>query len=305
VRSGPIVATVLLASSTASAEPRESRVDVSAFAVPWGMAYTRCAVGGSAAYVAPLSQDPGALWNTTEARVGVRDVYGWVNNELGAFAEITPVAVFKLRGEVGWGAFIKPPVNGGFRTLTEYGRQLLDEGKVGRNGGDTLDWSRDGGVDNRAHFNEPIGAHGLRARLIPTFQVQVGPLIGVYTFTLDYADFRGPGRSADDVFHDTSAFTLRKVRDVLLMHEGLLAWQWTGVRDEVIVGAQVRQYRATSTGLDSLGVFGLVLVQRDGKLVRKSFAPFALAQAGSYLRDPMHRGDLSWVLVVGADWKGL
>ena len=298
-----IVLACLLGAREAGA--RESRFDATAFAVPWGMAYTRCAVGGNAAWVAPLSQDPGVLWSNTELRLGVRDVYGWVNDEFAAFAEVTPIAFFKLRAEASWNAFIKPPVNGGLRLLTAEGRALLDAGRIARKDPEALDWSRDEGLDDRRHFGGPMNAMGFRARLMPTLQAQLGPIVGVYTFTLDYADFRGPGRTVDDVYHDSFGFTLRRIRDFTLLHEGFVGYQWLGARDQVVVGAQLRWLRVPSTGLESVGVFGVIVAQRDDRVTRKAFSPFALAQVGSFVRDPMHRGDLSWVLVVGADFRGL
>lgn len=306
MRGGSIVAALIavLATREARAE-RVSRVDATAFAVPWGMAYTRCALGGSLSWAAPLSQDPGDLWRITEVRVGVRDLYGWVNNEAAAFAEVTPIAFFKLRTELGWNAFIKPPVNGGMRLLTPFGRQLLDQRRIARKDAEALDWSRDEGLDDRRHFTAPEWAQGVRARVMPTLQGKVGPIVAAYTFMLDYADFRGPGRSADDVYHDSFNFTLRKVRDVVLVHDAFVGLQWDGARDRVIVGADFRHQRVLGTGLDSVGLFGVAIVQRDPTLVSHAFSPFALAQVGSYLRDPMHQGDFSWVLVVGADWRGI
>lgn len=294
----------VLATRQAYAE-RVSRVDATAFVVPWGMAYTRCALGGGLSWVAPLSQDPGDLWNSTAVRIGVRDLYGWVNNETAAFVEVTPIAVFKLRAELGWNSFIKPPANGGFRLLTPVGRQLLDQGRVARKDEEALDWSRDEGLDDRRHFTAPEWAQGVRARVMPTLQGKVGPVVAAYTFMLDYADFRGPGRSADDVYHDSFNFTLRKVRDVALVHDAFVGFQWDGARDRVIVGGNFRHQRVLGTGLDSVGLFGVAIVQRDPMLVSHAFSPFALAQIGSYVRDPMHQGDVSWVLVVGADFRGI
>jgi hypothetical protein len=300
-----VFAAIVLSSSVARAEPRQARFDAGAFLVPFGMNYTRSAMGASTQWVAPLSRDPGVLWNTTEVRVGVRDLYGWVNNHAAAFVEITPIAVLKIRGELGWDAFVKPPFNGGLRTLTPEGRRLLDEGLVGRNDPGALDWSNDDGLDDRAHFNAPIAAHGLRARVMPTLQAKVGPFVAQYTFTFDYADQRGPGRSVSDIYHDTFTFTLRKVRDVAYVHEALIGWQFEGVRDSLILGAQLRHHRVLGTGLESLGVFGVALFQRDAKVTRDAFSPFALAQLGSFVRDPMHQGDVSWVVAIGADFRGI
>jgi hypothetical protein len=71
--------------------PRQSTVNLSLVFVPWGMHYTRSAWGATIAYQVPLVKKNGVLWDSTNITVGVRDLYGYVNNTFGPFIEITPL----------------------------------------------------------------------------------------------------------------------------------------------------------------------------------------------------------------------
>lgn len=282
--------------------PRQSSVDLSLVWVPWGMHYTRSAWGATVAYKEPLVKKNGVLWDSTNITIGVRDLYGYVNNTFGPFIEITPIAFFKLRVEGAYDYFIYSPFNGGLRVLTPLGHQRLAAGQVERGNTSAVDWSGDDGVNNSENYQAPINIGGTRLRVMPTLQGKVGPVVFQYNFMADFNFYRAPGASYNDVFHDTFTFTLRKLHDVSQTHELVLGYavpvQSPG---ELLLGISTRYNRVSGTGLDQLSMVGFAFGRLPRKFYRDKISPFAAVQAGTLLIDPMWQYAFSWVTVVGAD----
>lgn len=266
------------------------------------MHYTRSAWGATAAYKVPLVKKNGIFWDSTNVTVGVRDLYGYVNNTLGPFFEITPIAFFKLRVEAAYDYFIYSPFNGGLRVLTPLGHQRLAKGQVARGNTEALDWSGDDGVNNTANYQNPIDIGGTRWRVMPTLQGKAGPMVFQYNFMADFNFYRAPRASYNAVFHDTFTFTLRKLQDVSQTHELLVAYSApVAAPGELLIGVSGRYNRVAGTGLDQFSLVGLVFARLPWKILRQKVSPFAAVQAGTLLIDPMWQYAFSWVTVVGAD----
>ena len=288
----------------APSAPRQASADLSLFWVPWGMHYTRAAWGASMAYKVPLVKKNGVLWESTNVTVGVRDLYGYVNNTFGPFVEITPIAVFKLRVEAAYDYFIYSPFNGGLRVLTPLGHERLAAGQVERGNTSALDWSADAGVNDTANFKAPINIGGARLRIMPTLQGKVGSVVFQYNFMADFNSYHAPGATYKSVFHDTFTFTLRKLQDVSQTHELVLGYAMPmRAPGELTIGVSGRYNRVFGTGLDQLSLVGLVFARLPWKMIRGKVSPFAAVQAGTLLIDPMWQYAFSWVTVVGADFN--
>lgn len=282
--------------------PREASTDLSLFWVPWGMHYTRSAWGGSLAYKVPLVKKNGIFWDSTNITIGVRDLYGYVNNTFGPFVEITPIAFFKFRVEAAYDYFIYAPFNGGLRVLTPLGHSRLAQGQVERGNTSSLDWSGDDGVNNTANYQSPINIGGTRLRIMPTLQGKAGPVVFQYNFMADFNFYRAPGAGYNDVFHDTFTFTLRKLQDVSQTHELVLAYSApVKLPGELLMGVNVRYNRVSGTGLDQLSMVGFAFARLPRRIIRDKVSPFAAVQAGTLLIDPMWQYAFSWVTLVGAD----
>ncbi|MBK9266936.1 MAG: hypothetical protein IPM54_45075 [Polyangiaceae bacterium] len=282
--------------------PRESSVDLSLVWVPFGMHYTRSAWGATLGYKVPLVKRPGILWDSTNVTIGVRDLYGYVNNTFGPFIEITPIAFFKLRMEAAYDYFIYSPFNGGLRVLTPLGHERLAEGRIERGNTSALDWSGDAGVNNIANYENPINIGGTRLRVMPTLQGKVGPIVFQYNFMADFNLYRAPGASYNAVFHDTFTFTLRKLHDVSQTHELVVGYAApVTLPGELLLGITGRYNRVFGTGLDQFSLVGFVFARLPRKLFKQKVSPFAAAQLGTLLVDPMWQYAFSWVTVVGAD----
>jgi hypothetical protein len=284
-------------------KPRVSTASLNFFWVPYGMNYIRAGFGIGATYKAPLVQRRGILWDTTNVTVGVRNQYGFVNNTAGAFVEVTPIAFFKLNVYAGYDRLITGSFKGGLRVLTPLGRQRLAEGRVERGNLDAVDWSDNAtGKDNRAIFSAPSSADGLRLRVAPTLQGRVGPVGIQYNFVADWNFYRAEGRSADDIYHDSFTFTLRKLRDRGFSHEGVVAVTVPGIPDEILAGVNARYAHVPSTELDSLYVGALFFIRPRWRFVGERLSLFASAQVGTNLIDPMYQYAVSWVLAAGVDF---
>lgn len=287
--------------------PRASKGELGVFVVPWGGAYIRSALGASFRYEAPLIKKPGILWDTTTVAVGVRDIYGYVNNSLQPYVEITPIAFFKVQASFGYEVFIKDPFDGGLRTLTPLGEQRLAAGQVEQGNLEAVDWAglaSDGvAVNNRDNFNAATFGHGFRPRLTPTLQAKVGPVAAQYNFTVDWNFFYGGGYGRDAIYHDTFAFTLRKMHDVGFTHEGILVFEVPGVKDTIRVGAVARYYRGVGTGLERLETVGLLYYRPGSPWIGESGTPFFAGQFGTNPIDPMYPWAFNWVLVAGIDFR--
>jgi hypothetical protein len=285
-------------------KPRATTIDLTLFVVPWGMHYTRAAWGTSLAFRAPLVKKPGVLWDSTNIAFGVRDVYGYVNNTAGIWAEITPIAVFKVQVQASYDYFIKAPFNGGMRVLTQHGRDLLAAGQMQEGSSQALDWSKDEGLDNRANFLPPVYTGGLRFRVMPTLQGKLGNVAFQYNFTADWNRYSAPGASKDDVFHDNFTFTLRKLHDFDHMHELVVAYSVpVAAPGEMLFGLTGQYRKALGTGLDRLSVNALFFLRYPRKIFGGRMSPFVGGNVGTNLIDPMWRYAFSWILVVGGDFN--
>ena len=286
-------------------KPRPTTVDLSLFWVPWGMHYTRAALGASLAYKTPLVRKPGILWDTTNVSAGVRNLYGFVNNSLTAFVEITPIAVFKLNVQAAYDVLIVNPFNGGLRTLTPAGAQRLKDGDIERESATSIDWvTEKGGLDNFSNFRTPIGANGMRLRVLPTLQGKVGPIAVQYNFGADWNLYSTPGLGNDTIYHDTFTFTLRKLHDFSHAHELVVAYNAPiKAPGELLLGVTTRYQHVVGTGLSQLTMNALLFARYPKKIWGNRVSPFAAANVGTNLIDPMWQYAFSWVLVLGADFN--
>ncbi|MDC3986905.1 hypothetical protein [Polyangium jinanense] len=288
-------------------ERRPRSLDLSVFYVPWGMHYTRSAIGATLGYKIPLVQKKGVLWDSTNVTVGVRDVYGFVNNTVGPFIDITPIAFFRLQVQGAFDYFIKEPFNGGMRVMTPLGRERLAAGQIRRGRLTAVDWvnQEDGeGMDNPAHFRPAINHGGFRLRVLPTLQGKVGPIAFQYNFTGDWNYYTAPGADADDVYHDNFTFTLRKLQDFSHAHEVLVAYTAPVPKPgELMLGLSGRYQRVLGTGLEQLTLHAVAFGRWPKKFLSDRMSPFAIAQLGTNLIDPMWQYAFSWILVVGADFN--
>jgi hypothetical protein len=282
--------------------PRERVMNLALVWVPWGMHYTRSAWGATLGYKVPLVKKNGILWDSTNITVGVRDLYGYVNNTFGPFIEVTPVAFFKFRMEAAYDYFIYSPFNGGLRVLTPLGHERLAAGQVERGNTSAIDWSADAGVNNTGNFQSPLNIGGTRLRIMPTLQGKVGPVSFQYNFTADFNYYHAPGASYNSVYHDSFTFTLRKLHDMSQTHELLLAYSApVTAPGELLIGVSGKYNRVSGTGLDQLSLVGLIFARLPRKIFREKVSPFAAVQAGTLLIDPMWQHAFSWVTVLGAD----
>lgn len=288
-------------------EPRPRSLDLGVFWVPWGMHYTRAALGATLGYKIPLVQKKGILWDSTNVTFGVRDVYGFVNNTFGPFVDITPIAFFRLQVQGAYDYFIREPFNGGLRVMTPLGRQRVASRQIRRGDTSSVDWVNqdDGnGMDNRDNFLAPINHGGLRLRVLPTLQGKVGPIAFQYNFTGDWNFYNAPGAGDGDVYHDNFTFTLRKMRDFSHAHELLVAYTAPVPKPgELLLGVSGRYQRVLGTGLEQLSLNAVAFFRLPKKFSQDRISPFAIAQLGTNLIDPMWQYAFSWILVVGADFN--
>lgn len=282
-------------------KPRVPSLDLTIAAVPWGMAYNRSGLGANLRYQAPLIDRPGVLWEKTNITVGVRDAFGYVNNSLAAFAEVTPIGFFKLQVSAAYDNLFVAPFSGGTRVLTALGRTELAEGNVARGRPGAVDWVD--GKDNHAIFDPSIAGDGLRLKIQPTLQGKAGPVAAQYTFTADFNIYRSGRYGCDDVFHDTFTFTLRKLCDHSFLHELLVVYEIPNIRDEVRLGVVGKYYRVAGTGLDNLNVSAVGFYRPRLAVFGERFSPWITAQLGTNLRDPMYPYAFAWVLALGLDLK--
>ena len=283
-------------------KPRAASSELGIVLVPWGVAYTRAGAGLTLAYKLPLIQQRGLLWDSTNVTFGLTDFYGFVNNTAAGFVEVTPIAFFKLRVAAGYDLFMVDPSSGGVRVLTALGRQRLLEGQVKRGQADAVDWVD--GQDNRAIFDAPVPGGGLRLKVLPTLQIKFGPVGIQYNYTADFNFYSAGAYGPDDIFHDSVNFTLRKMRDFLDAHELVAVCDVPGVGGkEALAGVTAKYYRAAGTGLSSLGLNAMLFYRPDVGWFGPGVSPWAAAQLGTNLIDPMHPYDFSWVIALGLDWK--
>ncbi|MCG8417120.1 MAG: hypothetical protein MJE77_04150 [Proteobacteria bacterium] len=263
--------------------------------VVWGMNYTRAALGLDVAYRIPLFKKPGILWQTSNITVGFQELYSFTNNSVGGYAEITPIALFKLRVQASYDYLPVEFFDGGVRVLTEVGRDRLDRGRVERGDPDAVDWVD--GIDNRDVFFEPINGQGFRLQIQPTLQGKVGPVALQYNFTADFNVYSAGDYDRGDIYYDPGTFTLRELRDRGYMHELVAVHQAAVGGGGLTVGVTGTYYSVAGTGLDSLSINGLAVYRLAWK--HRSWKPWFATQIGTHLDDPMHQYDIGWMAVTG------
>ena len=276
----------LALASTARAEetvvpppaPRKPAAEAGIVLVPYGLNYLRAGAGASFRYDIPLVQQPGLLWDSTMLSFGVRDFFGFVNNNLSAFVEVVPIAFFKLQVAAGWDTLFVAPLSGGVRVLTPEGEQRLAGGQVQRDNLQTVDWVN--GQDNRANFYAPVDGQGLRVKVTPTLQAALGPVAAQYNFTWDYNAYTAADHGPDAVFHDSFTFTLRKMRDVGLVHELVLVYQMP-VPGDFKLGLNGKHYSILGTGLQSQNVSLFGFYKPAWGWVDGRLKPWVVGQADS------------------------
>ena len=107
----------------------------------------------------------------------------------------------------------------------------------------------------------------------------------------------------DAIYHDSFAFTLRKMHDVGFTHEGILVFEVPGVKDTIRIGAVARYYRGVGTGLERLETVGLLYYRPGSPWIGESGTPFFAGQFGTNPIDPMYQWAFNWVLVAGIDFR--
>ena len=285
-----------------SATEREPSAELRFLFVPYGGSYQRSAVGITAVYQIPLIQKPGALWETTNVTVGLNDLYSYVNNSVGGFVEITPIAVLALRVSATYDRVIIDPFTGGIRVLTAMGRQLLDDEQFERGNENAIDWVD--GRENSNVFLDPSGGGGLRLKIQPTLQAKVGPVAIQYKFTADFNYYSASDFDESDIFYDSLTFTLRELHDRSFLHELLVAYTTERERGqrlpgEILAGVRGSYQTVSGTGLDNLAVNAVLLYRPKWEFFGDKWKPFFAVQLGTHLSDPMHEGDFAWLLVSG------
>lgn len=286
---------------------RDPSAEIGLIMVPYGMNYLRVALGVTAKYQIPLIEKPGVLWETSNVTVGLRNLHGFVNNTTGAFIEVTPIAVFKLRVTASYDRMIVNPFDGGVRVLTDNGRALLAQGRIERGNDDAIDWVD--GQNNSAVFRDPIGGGGLRLKIQPTLQARFGPIAVQYNFLADinrYSAGDADTTDGDDVYHDTYTFTLRQLHDRSFGHDVLIAYDAPRepgqlLPGEVLAGLRLSYTKVSGTELDNVGLLAVLRYRPDVAWFGDRWKPWTIAQLGTHLSDPMHQYDFAWVLALGVD----
>lgn len=263
---------------------------------PYGMNYLNGGAGLQLFYKIPLVKKDEILWNTTNITFGVSDFYCYVNNNISGFIEVTPIAIFKLKAEVGYDYFIREPFDTGIQALTEDGRLALKEGNIKKGSSTAIDWVN--GLDNRRFFKEGTNDGGLKLTISPTLQAKIGPVGLQYTFIADYNNYQADGLGPNDVFHDGTSFTLKQMEDWGLAHELNVVYIFNIPQNEFGAGLFARYYAVRSTQLHSLGLY-LQLFYSPTWASLGQWKPWAAARLGTFLVDSMHQYDFSWVMALG------
>jgi hypothetical protein len=278
---------------------RVATTDGNVVLVPWGNAYRRAGGGGGVWRTIPLIKEPGVLWDTTQLQVGAREFFGVVNNSVGVFASLVPIAVFKLELSASYDSLIPGPFDGGLHVLSPAGRARLGAGAIGPNDATKVGW--EDGLDRRDNYDARLYGHGLRAKIAPTLQAKVGPVAAQYNFVADWNFYAGGSYGKDDVFQDSFTFTLRKMQDLGVSHELIIAVDVPAPGElQAVLGA--RWYHIVGTGLDSTSLSLTALWKPPRKLLGDTVQPWLVAQAGTLLKDPMYQGAFSWVVALGGDF---
>lgn len=296
---------VAMADDERAAEPKDKEQkavdqggELSMFWVPYGGAYVRAAWGVQFRYDMPLIKKPGVLWETTKLTLAASEVYGYTNNRLSAYAEVTPIAFFKLRVTAAHDYMLRG-FDGGIRVLTTAGQMRLSAGMVERGNANAVDWVD--GVNNSDVFTEPVYGGGLRLLIQPTLQAKVGPIGVQYTLTADINHYSVDGYSGDDIFHDPHTYSLRELSDWGISHQGTVAYI-AELSGELIAGLTSRYYAPRNIdNIESLSLEGTFFYKADWDYFGERWHPWGAAQIGTLLSDPMHEREFSWVLVFGAD----
>ncbi len=307
-----VLAVVMIAiNAPAIAQPaddteRAATAQVGFLMVPFGINYTRAAIGLTAAYQRPLIDKRGPLWDSTNITVGLRQVYGFVNNSLGGFVEITPIAVLKMRVLASYDHLIVNPLDGGVRVLTAMGQQLFADDRIERGDPNAVDWVD--GRDNTDIFRDPVAGSGLRLQVQPSLQAKLGPIAMQYTFMADFNYYSAASFADDDIFHDTFTYTLRKLHDRSYTHEALIAYTRPQRPDqflpgEFLAGLRGSYFSVSGTDLDRSGLVAVLLYRPKLAFFGDNWQPWLAGHVGTLLSDPMHEGDIDALLALGIDLR--
>ena len=295
-----LFATVVLADgeSDPAGAQRSPSTDANFIAVPYGVHYRIIFVGAGLSHSVPLSTRPGRFWDGTNVTYGLNDYYGLINNSLGGFAEVTPIAFFKLRIYAAWDTLFGAGIGDALRVLSETGRARLSQGHVAPDDPASVGWEDD--YDPRDNYRPNVFGQGLRAKVTPTLQAKIGPIGCQYNFTADWNFYSGGGFGANDVFHDTFTFTLRKMRDFGEVHEAFLVSD-VPVPGNLVVGGTMKYYRVSGTRLESFSLAAVARYAFSDDKSQNRFKPWMAVMAGTLLIDPMYRHEATFVLALGAD----
>jgi len=237
------------------------------------------------------SDSDSILWKNNHIGAGIVDSISPATNEVGAFIEIEPIAVFKLRAEYLYKTFF-----GDFTALLPFTSED--------------DYYSESVLEDRQDDDEAIWQHGHIYKIKPTFQVQYKRFILLNNASFEWYDIdtdwldkdwsdeawsEGDWKDNGDwsnYFYEPVNDTLMKTEDYLFLNStiiGMEVWKKND-RKRIIAGSRYSFFRVDSTETERHQLDG-VIVWMMGKKLAFMENPLLMCAVGGYLEDKYHEKD--------------
>jgi len=208
------------------------------------------------------------LFKNNHVGVGVVDSVSPATNDVGAFIEIEPVAVFRLRMEYLYRTFF-----GEFTALLPFPDKDAD--------------FSESVLEEREENDEAVWEYGHTYKIQPTFQMQYERFILMNDTSFVWYDI-----DRDGYFYEPVNDTLMKTEDYFFLNStivGVETWRKTD-RKRIIAGSRYSFFRVDSTGIERQQLDG-VMVWMMGEKLAFLENPMLMLAVGGYLEDKYHEKD--------------
>ncbi len=214
------------------------------------------------------SDSDSILFQNNHVGAGLVDSISPATNEAGAFIEIEPIAVFRLRMEYLYKTFF-----GEFTALMPFSSKDADYSESV--------------LEERQEDDEAVWEYGHIYKIKPTLQAQYKRFILLNNTSFEWYDIDKKG-----YFYEPVNDTLMKTDDYFFLNStivGAEVWKKSD-RKRVIAGSRYSYFRVDSTHTERHQLDG-VLVWMMGKKLAFMENPLLMCAVGGYLEDKYHEKD--------------
>jgi len=219
-------------------------------------------------YQYKYSDSDSILFKNNNAGFGIADTISPATNAIGAFVEIEPIAVFKLRVQYEYLQYF-----GAFTALLSFTHKDSDYS--------------DSELDHRQDEKEAVWATGTHFFIQPTFQIQIKRFIALNTASFEWFNI-----NKDHYYYEPTLDTLLRTTDYVFLNSAVVGCELWKKDDNtrMILGVRHEYFLVQSTGRERQDVAG-AFVWMIGNKIWFLEKPMLLMAVGGYPHDRYREKD--------------